>query len=126
MRYYLNQLQYYIGYPRLEKSDGTEVPLSNLFLVEYNTFPLATPNAVYGTDFSFQIPAGSYTGIKFGIGVPPKILDTIKHWHYYYNNPLDALDKITECPKMTDSIRNEFRDIELDMLADTSVGQTRL
>ena len=126
LRYYLNTLQYYIGYARLEKADGTEEPLSNLFLVEYNSAPIATPNAIYGTDFSFSIPAGSYTGIKFGIGVPPHILDTLKHWHWAKNILLDPLDVDYGMPwTMYPNIYNIIRNIAIDMDADTSKGQNQ-
>ena len=120
LRYYLNQLQFYIGYPRLEKADGTEIPLTNLVLVEFNSFPLATPNEIYGTDFTFSIPAGSYTGIKFGIGVPDAILDTIKHYHYRASDPLNQAWGM-----MWPNSDSVFRNIAIDMLADTSIQQNQ-
>jgi len=120
LRYYFNQLHFYIGYPRLEKSDGTEVQLANLVLVEFNSFPLAAPNAIYGTNFTFSIPAGSYTGLKFGIGVPDPILDTIKHYHYGTTDPLNQVWGM-----MWPNSDSVFRNIAIDMLADTSVRQNQ-
>jgi len=120
LRYYINYVQFYVGYPRLVKSDGTEVPLSNLFLVEFNDNPLATPNLVYNNVFSFTIPAGSYTGIKFDIGVPDPILDTIRHYHYGFTDPLAQWWGMLW--PTSDSI---FRNIAIEMLADTSVQQNQ-
>jgi len=128
LRYFLTTLQYYMGYTRLEKADGTEVPLSNLFLVEYNagSSVAPAPNAIFNTQFNFSIPAGSYTGIKFGIGVPPQILDTLKHWHYAYNILLDPLDVEYGMPwTMYPNVYNIIRDIAIDMTADTSKAQNQ-
>ncbi len=121
LRYYLNYVQFYVGYPRLEKADGTEVPITNLFVVEFNDEPVATPNSVYNNTFSFSVPAGTYTGIKFGIGVPDKILDTIKHFHYGLNDPLSADYWGMLWPGVDSVIRN----IAIDMLADTSKQQNQ-
>src|SRR5665213_1646928 len=57
-RYYLKQLRFYVGFAKLEKSDGTEVPLSNLFIVAYDSNNAY--NSIYGRNFNFAVPAGSY------------------------------------------------------------------
>jgi len=118
-KYYINQLRFYIGYPRLIKTDSTEVPLSNLFIVAYDL--LNAHNSIYGTNFNFQIPAGNYIGIKFGIGVPPAILDTIKHYHN--SGATDPLNGNYGMIWPTDP--SVIRDIAIDMEADTSAAQNQ-
>ncbi len=118
-KYYINQLRFYIGYPRLIRADSTEVPLSNLFIVAYDL--LNPHNSIYGTNFNFQIPSGNYIGIKFGIGVPPAISDTVKHYHYTgANDPLNG-----NYGMIWPGDPTVIRDIAIDMQADTSVAQNQ-
>jgi hypothetical protein len=74
-RIQLSMLTFYIGYPRLVKTDGTEVPLADVLMVDFTPGDLSNPSRdklTVDTAFSYTIPAGSYKAIKFGLGVPPQ------------------------------------------------------
>lgn len=74
-RYKLNRFLFFIGYPRLVKNDGTEVPLADVLMVNFTTSDLNDPHrdkSTVDTAFSYTIPAGSYKAIRFGLGVPPQ------------------------------------------------------
>ena len=119
-RYYVKQCRFYVGYASLVKTDGSLVPLSNLFIVAYDSDNVY--NAIYGRNFSFTVPAGSYTGVKFGIGIPPQIADTVKHYHYGVNDPLTDWGLFWPIVNNNDFI---YRNIAIDMVIDTSKSQTR-
>src|ERR1017187_2468884 len=119
LKYYLKQLRFYVGFPSLVKTDGTLVPLTNLFVVAYDSQNVY--NSIYGRNFNFTIPAGSYTGIKFGIGIPPQIMDTVKHYHYNSNDPLTDWGLFWPVITNNDFI---YRNIAIDMVIDTSKSQT--
>jgi hypothetical protein len=71
----LTDFSFFIGQPRLVRSDGTEVPLSNELLVAFTPYIISNPNrdrSSVDTAFSFTVPAGSYRSIRFGLGVPPQ------------------------------------------------------
>lgn len=129
LRYYINYLLFYVGYPRLEKADGTEVPLTNMFIVEYYADPsaAATPNTVFNSQFSFSVPAGTYTGIKFGIGVPPK-LDTLQYLnaHNSLTDPYNQAWGLVWTMKDQGSKYYTMRNIAMDFEADTSKLQNQI
>jgi len=115
-RYSIDLLRFYLGFPRLVKADSTEVPLSNLKLV---SFDQALPyNNVYGNVFSFLVPDGNYVAIRFGIGVPPAIKDTIAHYHFGLLDPLSG-----DYGAHWDMTINVFRNIVIEMFTDTSKKQ---
>lgn len=128
LRYYLNYLLFYVGYPRLEKADGTEVPLTNLFAVEFYADPstVAAPTSVFNTEFNFPVPAGTYTGIKFGIGVPPK-LDTLQflNAHNTLTDPYNQAWGLVWTMKDIGAKYYTIRNIGLDLIADTSKLQNQ-
>ena len=73
-RYFINYLTFYAGNPRLVKTDGTEVSLKDIILVNFDDSinkddPTHDPSTV-GTSFSFTAAAGTYTALRFGLGVP--------------------------------------------------------
>jgi hypothetical protein len=59
-RYTVSMFRYYVSNIRLIKSDGTEYPINNKYL-------LVTPS-VANYDLG-QVPVGSYKGIKFSVGI---------------------------------------------------------
>jgi len=129
MKYYLNQLQFYVGNPRLIKADGTEVPLTNMLVVAFNADPgtVAAPTSVFNTEFNFSVPTGSYKGIKFGIGVPPK-LDTLQflHAHNALTDPYNqAWGMVWVTMKDAGSKYYTMRNIAIDFLVDTSKLQNQ-
>ena len=129
LRYYINYLLYYVGYPRLIKTDGTEVPLTNMLVVEYYADPsaAATPNSVFNTQFGFSVPAGSYTGIKFGIGVPPK-LDTLQflNAHNALTDPYNQAWGMVWTMKDPSAKYYTMRNISMDFEVDTSKLQNQV
>ena len=76
-RYFINALMFYAGNPRLVKTDGTEVSLKDIILVNFDDSinkddPTHDP-ATVGTSFSFTTTAGNYTGLRFTLGVPKNL-----------------------------------------------------
>ncbi len=76
-KYLINYLSFYAGNPRLVKTDGTEVLLKDVVLVNFDdninkNDPTHDP-AGTGTSFSFSVSAGTYKAIRFGIGVPKSL-----------------------------------------------------
>lgn len=61
-RYKFSLLKFYISKFSLIKSDGSELMLNDIALID---FRVDQPN----TSFSVKVPEGEYTGFKFGIGV---------------------------------------------------------
>jgi hypothetical protein len=121
-RYYFDIMRFYAGLPRLVKTDGSEVALSDLFIVKFDQG--IPDNTVCRHSFTFSIPAGSYKAIRFGIGVPPAIKDTVTHYHY---GPLDPLndDYGLHWAMSTSGKKNVFRNIGINMYADTSTAQNQ-
>lgn len=71
----LTNFSFFVGQPRLVRTDGTEVSLSNELLVAFTTNIISDANrdkTSIDTSFSFTVPAGSYKAIRFGLGVPPQ------------------------------------------------------
>jgi len=94
------------------------VPLTDLFVVACDS---SIPyNSVYGRNFNFSIPAGSYTGITFGIGMPSKIADTITNYHLGINDPLN-LDYGFEHNLTSNG--PVYGNIDIIMFVDTSKAQ---
>jgi len=121
-RYYIDFMRFYCGFPTLVKTDGTLVPLANLEVVKFdNQIP---DNIVCNKSFTFNVPAGDYKAIRFGIGIPPTIKDTVKTWHL--TNPNDPLNNFGLLWVMG-SIQqhNIFRDIGMDFFVDTSKLQNQ-
>ncbi len=76
-RYFINYLTFYAGNPRLVKTDGTEVSLKDIILVNFDDNinkddPTHDP-ATVGTSFSFTTTAGTYTALRFTLGVPKNL-----------------------------------------------------
>jgi len=113
--YYIDLLRFYLGFPRLVKTDGTEVPMSNLCIVALDKY--LPYNSIYGNTFTFSVPAGDYKAVRFGVGLPPAINDTVKHYH---NGPFDPLNQVYG---LVWQMSFTFRDIALQMYTDTSKAQ---
>jgi len=119
IRYSIDMLRFYLGYPRLVKTDGTEVPMSNLCIVALDkNIPY---NSIFGNNFTFTVPAGDYKAVRFGIGIPPAIKDTVKHYHFGAFDPLN--ENYGMLWQMTS---NTFRDIVLQMFTDTTKAQNAI
>jgi hypothetical protein len=115
-KYYLDVLRFSAGFPRLVKTDGNEVPLANVMIVKFdNGIP---DNAVCGHSFSFPVPAGDYKAIRFGVGMPSKIKDTVSHYHFVVLDPLNA-----NYGMLWEMTKNTFRNIAIAMYADTTKAQ---
>jgi hypothetical protein len=75
--YLLYTLLFYTGNPRLVKTDGSEVGLSDILLINMddniNKNDATHDPALVGTTFNFTIPAGTYKAIRFGLGVPKSL-----------------------------------------------------
>ena len=68
----INKFQFYISDIRL-LNGNEEVPLGEVELVTFKTHSNPA-TASFGETFSYyQIPEGTYTGVKFGIGVNPEL-----------------------------------------------------
>jgi hypothetical protein len=117
-RYSIEELLFYMGYPRLVKTDNTEVPLAPLLLMRFDS--AFTQNPIYGNNFSYTVPAGDYKSIKFGIGVPPQIRDTITHYHYDNNDPLNR-----GFGMIWDMTLNNYRNIAITGYIDTTKAQSK-
>jgi len=119
--YYIDIMRFYCGLPTLVKTDGTLVPLANLEVVKFDE--KIPDNIVCNKTFTFNVPAGDYKGIRFGIGIPPAIRDTVKTWHL--SNPVDPLNDFGLIWSMGSiQQKNIFRDIAMDFFVDTSKAQT--
>jgi hypothetical protein len=121
-RYYVQTLRFYAGFPRLVKTDGTEVPLANVVIVKFDTG--IPDNLVCAHTFNFYIPTGSYKSIRFGIGMPDKIKDTVTHYHYGALDPLNSDYGLLWTMSATGK-NNTFRNIGMAIMADTSKAQNQ-
>lgn len=72
-KYNLSKILFYLGDIKLTSTAGTAVPLKDLVLVDFANPIQPTPydSSVIGTGFRFKVKTGNYTGIQYGIGVPP-------------------------------------------------------
>jgi hypothetical protein len=64
----LQLFQFYITDVKLLKEDGSQVAVSDVALISYGDV-YDEEDAELGKDFTFDVPAGDYTGISFGFGV---------------------------------------------------------
>lgn len=71
----LSMFLFYVGNPRLVKTDNTEVPLADVLMIDFTPDDLsnsARDKQTVDTSFQYTIPAGNYKALRFGVGVPPK------------------------------------------------------
>jgi len=114
-KYSIDVLRFYIGFPRLVKTDDTEVPISNLLIVGFDKH--IPYDLVYNSSFTFSAPAGSYKAVRFGLGIPPTIKDTISHNHFGKNDPLNPTYG------MVRTNTTQISDVNMQMFVDSSKAQ---
>lgn len=75
--------QYYVSDLRLVGADGSEVALSEIELILYDD---ATADNI--EERTYDVPAGDYVGLRFGLGVKPE-LNALAPSNFAANDPLN-------------------------------------
>lgn len=73
-KYFLEGFKMYVGDLVLIKENGDELPLSETLIYDFaEGTPTPPPGGGEGFAQTFEVPAGTYRGLRFGIGVPPSL-----------------------------------------------------
>ncbi|MEO1448236.1 MAG: MbnP family protein [Bacteroidota bacterium] len=72
-RFNVEVFKLYLSELRLVKEDGTELPLTDVLLFDFVDGGVNKTEHGGGVFKQFTVPAGRYTGLKFGVGVPDSL-----------------------------------------------------
>ncbi|GAB4407155.1 MAG: hypothetical protein OHK0039_09430 [Bacteroidia bacterium] len=71
--YTFDEFKLYIGDLTLVKADGEELKLADAILYDFRTGTANKTTHGPGVAKLFEVPAGAYKGVKFGVGVPARL-----------------------------------------------------